>query len=158
MTWMHQQPGQMQFENKSSHLRKRRRNWGAWQGNKKVWEQQDITAASNIKTAIKHNSVHDPQGRTKTDGVESTDLSQKWERIFWDFTQVMVDHRGSHLEFLWRSLLLDNTQVTVFKAGGWQSNSGFLQSLNLRVCLKSPHHSASPTQNKNKSRKDPKPK
>lgn len=57
-----------------------------------------------------------------------------------------------------RSVFLEDTKVTIFKAGGWHSNSDFLQCLNWQIYLKSPHHSASPRQNKSKSRKDPKPK
>lgn len=57
-----------------------------------------------------------------------------------------------------RSVFLEDTKVTIFKAGGWHGNSDFLQCLNWQIYLKSPHHSASPGQNKSKSRKDPKPK
>lgn len=111
----------MQPENRSSvrtsHLSRGGRSWVSWQRNEKVWGWEDITAALNIWTTVKQDSVHGPKGRTRTDGVEVTDFSWKQERSVHNFIQVMADGRGGHLGLPSKSLMITsgNTEVTLFR-------------------------------------------
>lgn len=58
------------------------------------------------------------EGKTRIDGVEVTDFSWIWERIFHYFIDVTVDGRGGYLWFTsksWKIIFIYLVTIIIFK-------------------------------------------